>query len=140
PALGRLHVAGIDMGWSSFHAHESRHRVVLPTYPFERQRYWIDADYNSFLQTMTEVTQPRPAHEDAPARIYTPGWKQSPVLPDTRTNQFDWIVFTDRSSLSERIVARLRDEEANPLCIAEGVALDSCAAGSYVQDPSRGDN
>jgi len=40
--LGQLWLAGIKIDWSRFYAHESRHRLPLPTYPFERQRYWIE--------------------------------------------------------------------------------------------------
>jgi len=39
--LGRLWLAGAS-GGLVFYAHEQRHRVPLPTYPFERQRYWIE--------------------------------------------------------------------------------------------------
>jgi amino acid adenylation domain-containing protein len=42
-ALGRIWLAGAAINWSAFHANENRHRLPLPTYPFERQRYWIDA-------------------------------------------------------------------------------------------------
>jgi len=40
--LGRLWLAGVKVNWSSFYANEQRHRLPLPTYPFERQRYWIE--------------------------------------------------------------------------------------------------
>jgi acyl transferase domain-containing protein len=40
--LGRLWLAGVAIDWGDFYAHQKRHRVPLPTYPFERQRYWID--------------------------------------------------------------------------------------------------
>jgi acyl transferase domain-containing protein len=43
-ALGRLWLAGKVIDWAGFAAHERRHRVPLPTYPFEGQRYWIDED------------------------------------------------------------------------------------------------
>jgi acyl transferase domain-containing protein/acyl carrier protein/phospholipid N-methyltransferase len=42
-SLGQLWLAGVEVNWSKFHAHNSRYRVPLPTYPFERQRYWIEA-------------------------------------------------------------------------------------------------
>ena len=42
-ALGSLWISGAPVDWSAFHAGEPRHRIPLPTYPFERQRYWIDA-------------------------------------------------------------------------------------------------
>jgi len=40
-SLGRIWVAGVQPNWKSFHKGECLHRVSLPTYPFERKRYWI---------------------------------------------------------------------------------------------------
>jgi thioesterase domain-containing protein/acyl carrier protein len=45
--LGKLWLAGVKIDWSGFYAHEQRQRLSLPTYPFERQRYWIDAPQKS---------------------------------------------------------------------------------------------
>ena len=42
-AIGQLWLAGVEVDWKSFYADETRSRTPLPTYPFERQRYWIDA-------------------------------------------------------------------------------------------------
>jgi acyl transferase domain-containing protein/NAD(P)-dependent dehydrogenase (short-subunit alcohol dehydrogenase family)/acyl carrier protein len=41
-ALGQLWLAGVPVDWAGFYAGERRHRLPLPTYPFERQRYWIE--------------------------------------------------------------------------------------------------
>ncbi|HEX2224230.1 MAG TPA: ketoacyl-synthetase C-terminal extension domain-containing protein, partial [Thermoanaerobaculia bacterium] len=41
--LGQIWLAGAAVDWSAFHAGEARHRLALPTYPFERRRYWVDA-------------------------------------------------------------------------------------------------
>ncbi len=41
-ALGQLWTYGADPNWSALYAHPVG-RVPLPTYPFERKRYWIDA-------------------------------------------------------------------------------------------------
>ncbi|HYX23367.1 MAG TPA: amino acid adenylation domain-containing protein, partial [Thermoanaerobaculia bacterium] len=41
-ALGRLWLAGARVDWEGVHAHERRRRVPLPTYPFERQRFWLE--------------------------------------------------------------------------------------------------
>lgn len=40
-ALGQFWLRGVPVDWSGFYACESRLRVPLPTYPFERQRYWV---------------------------------------------------------------------------------------------------
>jgi phthiocerol/phenolphthiocerol synthesis type-I polyketide synthase E len=42
-ALGQLWLAGAPVAWAGLHRHERRRRLPLPTYPFERQRYWVDA-------------------------------------------------------------------------------------------------
>jgi amino acid adenylation domain-containing protein len=41
-AIGQLWLAGVTIDWAEFYRDEQRHRLPLPTYPFERQRFWID--------------------------------------------------------------------------------------------------
>ncbi|HVR09224.1 MAG TPA: KR domain-containing protein, partial [Thermoanaerobaculia bacterium] len=41
-ALGRLWLAGATPDWTGFVRHERRRRVPLPTYPFERRRYFVE--------------------------------------------------------------------------------------------------
>ena len=41
--LGRLWMTGVGVDWQGFYANEQRRRTVLPTYPFERKRYWPEA-------------------------------------------------------------------------------------------------
>ena len=42
-AAGRLWLAGVELDWANLHAGASPRRVPLPTYPFERKRYWVEA-------------------------------------------------------------------------------------------------
>ena len=41
-ALGRLWLAGLAVPGPGFYAQERRHRLPVPTYPFERKRYWVE--------------------------------------------------------------------------------------------------
>jgi amino acid adenylation domain-containing protein len=41
--LGRLWMNGVSVDWQQFYADERRLRAVLPTYPFERKRYWPES-------------------------------------------------------------------------------------------------
>lgn len=40
--IGRLWLNGVDIDWEGFQSDTFRHRIVLPTYPFERKPHWID--------------------------------------------------------------------------------------------------
>ncbi|MFJ9430395.1 amino acid adenylation domain-containing protein [Streptomyces sp. NPDC101490] len=42
-AVGRLYENGVDLDWHAVTGGPDRHRVPLPTYPWQRERHWIDA-------------------------------------------------------------------------------------------------
>ena len=41
-AVGQLWLAGVEIDRDRFYGTQTRHRIPLPTYPFDRQRFWID--------------------------------------------------------------------------------------------------
>jgi iturin family lipopeptide synthetase A len=41
-SLATLYVQGADINWMNFEQDSSRNRLSLPTYPFQRKRYWIE--------------------------------------------------------------------------------------------------
>ena len=46
-SLGQLYVQGVKVDWLGFDQNYTRQKVALPTYPFQRQRYWVDTNNNS---------------------------------------------------------------------------------------------
>ena len=41
-SLGQLALRGLPIDWKAFNQGRPRQRLPLPTYPFERQRFWVD--------------------------------------------------------------------------------------------------
>lgn len=40
--LGELWLAGVEIDWSNLYAEERRSRLPLPTYPFDKQKHWVE--------------------------------------------------------------------------------------------------
>lgn len=56
-ALGALWIGGVLPNWSALHGGERRSRLSLPTYPFERKRYWPDAPAEQAAQPTVTTTR-----------------------------------------------------------------------------------
>ena len=72
-ALGALWTAGIQPRWADLHRGEPRLRISLPTYPFERKRYWLES----------KAAEDIAANAPAP----TPEEFQSSFLPPVSTEE-----------------------------------------------------
>ncbi len=81
-AVGELWTHGVTPDWSAFFVGQERSKLHLPTYPFERQSYWIDNSQNgaavSDRQTVASVCDRR-SPEPAPAATPTPPPASSPA-------------------------------------------------------------
>src|SRR6266566_2898448 len=122
-ALGKLWLAGVTPDWQGFYAQQRRQRVPLPTYPFERQRYWIDPPR---LQTV-EKSAPR-VHKgkkpDMADWFYLPAWEQGPLSIDSsddmRKLRSPYLVFLDSFGLGEQVVERLTQEGHTCISVQPG--------------------
>ncbi|NET31058.1 MAG: acyltransferase domain-containing protein [Cyanothece sp. SIO1E1] len=45
-SLSALYVQGVEVNWTGVHQGFGYRRIPLPTYPFQRQRYWIETNNN----------------------------------------------------------------------------------------------
>jgi phthiocerol/phenolphthiocerol synthesis type-I polyketide synthase E len=58
--LGRLWLAGVPVDWAALNNGAPRTRVPLPTYPFERRRFWVDGRTDA-----SELVPGRDGHDPA---------------------------------------------------------------------------
>ncbi|MGZ8245038.1 beta-ketoacyl synthase N-terminal-like domain-containing protein, partial [Methylomagnum sp.] len=56
-ALARLYVAGWEPDWEAFYGDFQPRRVSLPTYPFARERYWVDAPASSPSRSLGDLSR-----------------------------------------------------------------------------------
>ncbi|MBU6178687.1 MAG: HAD-IIIC family phosphatase, partial [Verrucomicrobia bacterium] len=96
-SLGKLWAAGVEVDWSSFYSAETRKRVPLPTYPFERKRHWVDPK----PLTDTQATFTAPVETGAPAIAFTETVMSTPEPACRRAPIADAIraVLTDLSGI-----------------------------------------
>lgn len=69
--LGQLWLAGAFDNWQEFYSGEQRQRLPLPTYPFERERFWIENKWSK-NRPVSQKAQPEPepsrSLDSSPAR------------------------------------------------------------------------
>ncbi len=105
--LGRLWMAGVPVDWRTFRGAEPTRRCALPTYAFERQRFWLEP-----APPAMSATGPGERREPLERWAYTPRWKQAewdeaePALPANAS----WIVSTDAQGWGTALVERWRAE------------------------------
>jgi len=143
-AAAKAWECGVNFAWHALQPGVKRHRIPLPTYPFERQRYWIepsvpapsstpewvlDRDLPSAREDTTEFVK-RP---DISSWFYTPSWQSTPspsvgLQPESATVDC-WLVLLGDAGLGEALLAGLRQNGAAVVTVT--------AAGQFAANGAR---
>ncbi len=51
-SLGILDTQGVEVNWVGYDRDYQRHKISLPTYPFQRKRYWFESDEGRNINSM----------------------------------------------------------------------------------------
>lgn len=127
--LGRLWLEGVPVGWAQFYGHEQRSRVPLPTYPFERQRYWIDAP-RVMVTPGTAQQSTSDGRQMLDNWFYVPTWIQSPMLASTRSPRARWLVFVDDGLVGRHLADHLRKTNDMVATVSAGNAFQQLSSGT----------
>ena len=141
--LGRLWLHGLDIDWRAFYKAERRVLRPLPTYPFERKSYWIDArpaastnQGESLSFAMEELVR----EPDVQDWFYEPVWTPAQAPEDgVRTPSAPWWAFVDASPFAERLVERLAAQGETVVAVTTGTAYGHDGA-RWVLDPAEPDH
>jgi acyl transferase domain-containing protein/thioesterase domain-containing protein/acyl carrier protein len=126
-ALGNLWVAGGTVDWKAFHRNDRLRRIPLPTYPFQRKRFWMGPKIgtNWLADSLGKVDD----------WFYRSDWKPTP-LSEMPVSTGPWLVFCDESSESQGLADEMRRQKANVITVTPGAAFHSTSDDSYVLNPS----
>ena len=108
--LGQLWIAGVPVDWQAVYADQQTQILPLPTYPFERQQYWIDT-----TKPIYEIASQEVDHkvEDVSQWFYVPTWKQMPPIWETaRTSLIEkplnWVIFAETHNIGYTLAECLK--------------------------------
>lgn len=140
--LGRLWLYGVQVNWSGFYPNERRYRLPLPTYPFERRRYWLDSQKTSVtFNTSVELSTFLPAKKpDIANWFYVPSWKRSPVSEKRKSKKSALsctLVFTDECGLGEELVKQLALKGRDAIAVSVGSKLKKLSDRHYTINPQQ---
>jgi len=124
-ALGNLWIGGVAVDWKAFHAHERLRRIPLPTYSFQRKRFWMGPKIGSnwLADSLGQVND----------WFYRSTWLSTP-LPATAPATGPWLLLGDPSPDGQKLIDELRKQKATVITVTAGENFQSPGEDSYVMN------
>ncbi|HEX5707565.1 MAG TPA: SDR family oxidoreductase, partial [Pyrinomonadaceae bacterium] len=120
-----------------------RRRVPLPTYPFERQRYWVETAKWSGRDGDGRRGRAAAARSaDVSDWFYLPSWQATmPPAPvkseELRADAHTWLVFADAKGWGAKLVERLEREGQRVSMVSAGNEYVAREGGAFQIDARR---
>ncbi|MCT2581930.1 type I polyketide synthase [Actinophytocola gossypii] len=141
---GQLWVGGVELDLPG----PPGRRVPLPTYPYQRVRYWVEPD--PFGTSVVATPAPRRGPLPLDEWFAVPAWRQLAPLPGPAVATGEWLVVADGprgteladalrtlgGAVTEVPAARLADRESGEALVAEGVPARIVHAAALDADPA----
>lgn len=125
---------GASIRWERLDTEGKGRRVPLPTYPFERQRYWIEKAPE--VTTAATLPTPSPSHpspvpanrSDVSSWFYIPSWQGTPpaslVLPQHTKTRECWLALAGGDFLSDALISALRKQGDTVISVKAGEGFE----------------
>ena len=139
--LGQLWACGVDVDFDQYWGDVPRQKVVLPSYAFQRSRYFIEPGQGQ-IETKDDLLM---RLEDTADWSYAPVW--TPRLAECEIDveselgdaeNHSWLIFTDQGGTGAALAKRLRDAGQDVVTVATGDAFAETGPNSYALAPERG--
>ncbi len=134
--LGRLWLVGSTVDWAAFYADERRRHISLPTYPFERQRFWVDQSPTSKL--IDEHHRALSKRPDIADWFYVPAWRRSRLVTSALQHEpleGCWIVFGDMLGVGAKLAQRVAQAGCDVVTVTAGERFAMLDRHTYTINP-----
>ncbi|MGF1675886.1 MAG: beta-ketoacyl synthase N-terminal-like domain-containing protein [Rivularia sp. (in: cyanobacteria)] len=132
--LGQLWLNGLKIDWSGFYKNQKLTRVPLPTYPFERKRYWIDA-FTETSNNNIKINRDR-------NWFYVPQWERDSnnyinyvSSKKLAVNKYCWLIFIDTTGIGAEIARLLANAGHDVITVAIGDKFDQIGYRQFSINP-----
>jgi short-subunit dehydrogenase/aryl carrier-like protein len=116
-SLGALALAGSPVDWRRYDEPYGRAKTALPTYPFQRQRFWPD-----MLSVTAMPETPSAAHPplSITAALGRVDWQATSWPPVAERRSGRWLLLADSGGVADVLAQRLRSAGADVTLIRPG--------------------
>ena len=134
--LGQLWLHGTQVNWQAVSS-GPRRRLPLPTYPFERQRYWVEPDGLPFAQLAKSASVE--LKSDVTDWFYQPTWQRSvpSVTPSVLAERHCWLVFADGNGLGTQLAQRLEQAGQDVITVVAGASFGQTGYRQFALNPQQ---
>jgi acyl transferase domain-containing protein/acyl carrier protein len=137
-AVAMLWQVGAEIDWTALHPGSPR-RMPLPTYPFQRRRFWVDRPTGF---SMPDLSAGAGRVDDVDKWTYVPTWRSRPLPIDDQSEKFraagPWLVLS-ADVRGDGVAACLRRAGAEVSVARTGSEFRELGGGSFVVRPDRAD-
>ncbi|PZV09422.1 MAG: polyketide synthase module [Leptolyngbya sp.] len=116
-SLGHLYRMGLAIDWASFDRPYQRQWLSLPTYPFQRQRYWIDLALPNRTATASAIDS---AAETVPSAAYSLTWQPQAIAPAPRADGDHWLIWGASDALWADLSQAVQKRGITPIRVSAG--------------------
>jgi acyl transferase domain-containing protein len=130
-AVAQAWVSGAPVDLRVPYAGESRRKVPLSTYAFQRERYWAVRARKPQAETPSITKMPETIAECT----YVPSWSLEPGSPAVEPSGV-WWVFADDEPVSQRLIVLLRAKGVQTVVIRAAEAYSSSDGDNFAVSPA----
>ena len=123
-ALGQMWLHQAPISWADFHRDQGRQRIPLPSYPFEKKRFWLESDPDSPARLLKPTSH-------GTSHTYLPAWRRLPSFATREPSDGAVAVFAGRGGFGKALSELLQQTGQRVYIVEEGAGFQQTGPHAY---------